>query len=229
MGMRVRRWAAVGLAGTMITVLSVVAIGGTLTTGVGASTPKLSSDSANIAFGDVIVGSDPGPGAPPIEDIRSFYLTNDTGSTVTVDLSTGVTYSGPGAGDYTLVPSIACSSGGTITLTPDTPCNMEVYFRPSASGDRSARMTIKASDSTMTSVSLSGTGSPTLTAVPASLSFGPGIPTHRRLNRTWHQAATRSLRRCRAGPLRARRNRRGCACRAAADAVMCRRRPCKVM
>ena len=83
-----------------------------------------------------------------------------------------MTYSGPGAGDYTLVPPNSCSSGGTITLTPNSPCLMEVYFRPSETGDRSATMTITASDSSSTSVSLSGTGSPTLTAVPGMLNFG---------------------------------------------------------
>ena len=173
MGMRVRRGAAVGFAAALITVLSVVAVGGGLVTGAGASAPKLSTDTANLSFGDVPVGANAGPGTPNIEDVRGFYLNNETGSTVTVDLTTGVRYSGAGAGDYSVVMPNGCPGGstGTITLTPSYSCVIDVYFHPSAVGDRSATMTITASDSTSTSVTLSGTGSPTLTAVPSSLSF----------------------------------------------------------
>ena len=173
--MRTRRGVLLGMAGALITALSLVAVGGGLATGAGASTPKLSTFPANssVAFGDVPVGTDAGPGENTLEEINSFYLSNETGSTVTVDLSTGVSYSGPGAGDYTLDASFCPGyNTGTITLTPSYQCLVEVYFQPSALGDRSATLTITASDSTNTVVGLSGTGSPTLTAVPDSLSFG---------------------------------------------------------
>ena len=175
--MRTRRGVLLGMAGALITALSLVAVGGGLATGAGASTPKLSTFPANsrVAFGNVPVGTDAGPGEnTTLLEINSFYLDNESGSTVTVDLSTGVNYSGPGAGDYTLVPSNGCPgyNTGTITLTPSFECLMEVYFDPSVLGDRSATMTITASDSTNTVVGLSGTGSPTLTRPPDSLSFG---------------------------------------------------------
>ena len=54
------------------------------------------------------VGTDAGPGENTLEEINSFYLSNENGSTVTVDLSTGVTQSGAGAGDYTLDPVTSC-------------------------------------------------------------------------------------------------------------------------
>ncbi len=138
----------------------------------GASTPKLSADPINLSFGDVPVGANSGPGIPNIEDIRGFTLNNGTGSTVTVDLATGVSYSGAGAGDYSPVMPNGCIGAGTITLIADSSCFIDVYFHPSAVGDRSATMTITGSDSTTTVVSFSGFGTPTLTATPGSLSFG---------------------------------------------------------
>ena len=168
--MRSQRGVAVGLAGALITALSLVAVGG-LVTGAGASTPALatSPSNSNVSFGDVPLGTRAGPGQNTLNDTNSFYLSNNGVSTVTVDLSTDVTYAGPGAADYTLVPTPGCSgaSTGTLTFTPSYQCLMEVYFSPGALGDRSATMTIKASDDTSTSVGLSGTGSPT-----ASLNFG---------------------------------------------------------
>ena len=169
--MRVRQWTTVGL-GALITVLVLVAMGGALGSGAGASSPKLSADPDSLSFGAVPVGANAGPGAPNIEDIREFSLNNGTSSTVTIDLTTGVSVSGAGAGDYSLVMANGCISAGTITVIPDSSCPLDVYFHPSAVGDRSATMTITASDSTITVVSLSGTGSPTLTAAPGSLSFG---------------------------------------------------------
>ena len=175
MGVRVRRVTATALAGALTTAISVIAVGANLTTGAGASTPKLSTSpaSSTVAFGDVPIGTTAGPGVNTSIEITSFYLSNETGSTVTVDLSTGVSYSGPGAGDYTLDASFCPGySTGTITLTASYQCLMRVYFHPSALGDRSANMNITASDSTSTVVGLTGTGSPTLTALPGSLSFG---------------------------------------------------------
>jgi hypothetical protein len=118
-----------------------------------------------VSFGDVSLGTRAGPGQSTLNDTDSFYLSNDGVSTVTVDLLTDVTYSGLGAGDYTLVPTPSCS--GALTFTPSYQCLMEVYFSPHGLGDRSATMTVKACDGSSTSVGLSGTGSPT-----ASLSFG---------------------------------------------------------
>ena len=97
----------------------------------------------------------------------SFWLNNEYPSTVTVDLSTGVSFSGQGANDYVLsVPGCAGSSTGTITMTPGYSCLMDVDFYPGAPGDRSATMTINASAGAPASANLSGTGTPNI------LSFG---------------------------------------------------------
>ncbi len=114
---------------------------------------------ANLSFGDVPVGTHSGP--------DSFWLNNDYPSTVTVDLSTGVSFSGPGVGDYRLaVPGCAGSSTGTITMTPGYSCLMNVTFYPGALGDRSATITINPSIGAPGTVNLAGTGTPN------TLSFG---------------------------------------------------------
>ena len=176
MGIRIRRGPAAGFAVAVIAALSFVAIGDGVATAANASVPALATSPSNstVAFGDVPLGTEAGPGENTSTEINSFYLSNDTGSTVTVDLSTGVTYAGPGAGDYSLDPSAGCPGGtsGTITLTPSYECLVGVYFSPSALGDRSATLTLTASDSSTTSVDLTGTGTSTLTAAPDSLSFG---------------------------------------------------------
>ncbi len=164
------RWRDLGLLGLCLLLVPVL-VGGPAPI-VGASTPHLSADQVTLSFGDVIVGSNSGPGLPNIENIRTFSLFNASGSTVTIDVASEVIYSGAGADDYSLVLPNGCITAGTLTVLPDTSCPIEVYFHPSAAGDRPATMTIEASDSTTTVVSLSGTGTPTLTASPGSLSFG---------------------------------------------------------
>ena len=153
-----------GLAGVLITALSIVTIGGSLTTGAGASTPRDTIPPvAYMSFGDVPLGASAGPGNTGL--MTGFYLS--TGQTTTVNLSTDVIQSGPGAGDYTLVPSTGCVGAGTgiITLPGNALCLMNIYFTPSALGDRSATMRINESDGGYDTVGLSGTGTP-------SLSFG---------------------------------------------------------
>jgi hypothetical protein len=117
---------------------------------------------ANLSFGQVTLGTyatlNPVTYEPP-----GFYLRNITDtSTVTVDLSTGVSFSGPGANDYVLIPPPAPNchiSGHTVTMTPRYNCFIGVDFYPGALGDRSATATITASDGSKAFVNLSGTGS----------------------------------------------------------------------
>jgi hypothetical protein len=174
--MRVRRDAAMGLAGVLIIALSVVSVGGTLTTEAGASMPKLLTvvPYNGVDCGHVPVGATAGPcGNDGASEFYSFAIINGSAATVTINLSTGVVYGGPGAGDYTLDAHFCQDySTGTITMTAGYQCTMEVFFHPSAVGDRSATMTITASDSSSTVISLTGTGAPTLTATPGSVSFG---------------------------------------------------------
>ncbi len=168
MGGRVRRGVVAALAGALLVALSVVANG----SGAGASSPRLNTTVgtagcsgidgeciASLSFGDVPVGTHMGP--------DSFWLNNEYPSTVTVDLSTGVSFSGPGADDYRLaVPGCAGSSTATITMTPGYSCLMNVSFYPGALGDRWATMTINPSVGAPASINLSGTGTPNI------LSFG---------------------------------------------------------
>ena len=168
MGVRTRRGVVIALAGAVL--VMVLEVAGS--TGAGAtSSPRLNTTVgtsgcigpvqcvANLSFGNVPVGTHMGP--------DSFWLNNDYTSTVTVDLSTGVSLSGPGANDYVLqVPGCAGSSTGTITMTPGYSCLIDMTFYPGAPGDRSATMTINASAGAPTTVDLSGTGTPNI------LSFG---------------------------------------------------------
>ncbi len=176
MGLRMHRTVPMLLAVLACSTLALVAIGEATTTGAGASTPAISTSPAEstVSFGNVAVGATAGPGENTAVEITSFYLMNGSGSTVTVNLSTGVHYSGPGSSDYSLVASGGCVGAGTSTLTftPSYECLMEVFFHPGAVGDLSATLTITASDLTNTVVSLLGTGTPTLTALPGSLNFG---------------------------------------------------------
>ena len=165
--MRVRRRVVAAMAGGLLVALSVVLAG----SGVGASSPRLNTTvgtagcsgpgecMASLSFGDVPLGTHMGP--------QSFWLNNDYPTTVTVDLSTGVSLSGPGASDYRLtVPGCAGSSTGTVTMTPGYSCLMNVSFYPGALGDRSATMTINPSVGAPGTINISGTGTQNI------LSFG---------------------------------------------------------
>ena len=90
--------------------------------------------------------------------MNGFYIS--TGQTTTIDLSTDVIQSGPGAGDYTLVPTTGCVGAGTgiITLPGGALCLMQVYFTPGGLGNRSATMTIHESDGGYEIVNLNGVG-----------------------------------------------------------------------
>ena len=80
---------------------------------------------------------------------------------VTIDLSTDLSFTGPGADDYVVVPertgSAACfGTGSTIGLDQfGYQCAVDVYFYPGAVGDRSATMMIQNTPV----LNLSGTGS----------------------------------------------------------------------
>ncbi len=151
------------LAGALLIALSVVASG----TGAGALNPRMNTTVgtsgctgpgeciASVSFGNVPVGTHPGP--------DNFWLNNDYPATATVDFSTGLYFSGPGnASDYSVVPSAGCpgASTGTITMTSGYSCLISVYFSPSALGDRSTQLIITPSIGAPGTVNLSGTGTP---------------------------------------------------------------------
>ena len=111
LGLRIRRGAAISSAGALVVMLSVVAINfRDFATGVGAATPRNTiPPTAFMTFGDVPLGTYFGPR----QHWSNGSLLISTGQTTTIDLATGVTQSGPGAGDYTLVPSTGCLGVGT--------------------------------------------------------------------------------------------------------------------
>ena len=154
MGLRVRRGAAVVLAGALITALPIVDVGSGLEAGAGASSPALTPSTTSLSFEDTTLGN----GSDP----QDFYLTNDSAGYVSLDLSTEVSFSGPGADDYFVMPPGYASgiptrctlSGSIVTFAPGASCDLNVYFYPDGVGDRSATMTIQGAGP----MYLSGTG-----------------------------------------------------------------------
>jgi hypothetical protein len=158
-----------GVAVALTTALCVVSMG----PDAGASTSTLSTSVgvagcsgggvcvADVPFGDVTLGTYSN-WDPTRYEAAGFYLNNGGSSTVTVDLSKGVSLSGAGADDYVLIPPAAPNCyivGNTITLTAGYSCFMNVDFYPGRIGDRSATMTITASDGSRAQVKLMGSGS----------------------------------------------------------------------
>jgi hypothetical protein len=133
-------------------------------TGTGGSTATATLLPASLSFGTVAVGS--------TSAAKSSTLT-DTSTTIALNISS-ITLTGTNAADFKLSASSTCPSSGTIN--PQGNCLVTITFSPTASGARSATLTVFDNTSTGSqTVSLSGTGSastPTATLLPANLSFG---------------------------------------------------------
>jgi hypothetical protein len=119
---------------------------------------------ATLGFGSVAVGS--------TSAAKSSTLT-DTSTTVALNISS-ITLTGANPGDFKITSASTCPNPGTIQ--PLATCLVTVTFTPTATGARSATLTV--SDNTSAgsqTVSLTGTGTTALataTLIPASLSFG---------------------------------------------------------
>jgi hypothetical protein len=97
---------------------------------------------------------------------QQVTVTNDSSSTIPISMA----MSGANAGDF-LISSTTCGA----TLFAGSSCGAAVAFSPTATGSRSATLTLISSDGKPTQpVSLSGNGIPAVdaTASPSSLSFG---------------------------------------------------------
>ena len=118
----------------------------------GSVQPSIEAGSAALSFGSTTLGT--------YSDPQTLYVDNRGASTVTIDLSTDVTFSGAGADDYLVTPSSQCNGNGvsTVVLISQFGCDLDVSFFPGALGARPATMTITASDGTTAAVALSGTG-----------------------------------------------------------------------
>lgn len=112
---------------------------------------------ASLNFGNQTVGT---PGAP-----QNATLTNDTTGSLTI---TGISVTGADSGDYSQTNNCGTSLG------TGTSCMINVTFKPSATGTRTATLTVTDSDpSSPQTTSLTGTGTqPAVTLSPASLNFG---------------------------------------------------------
>jgi hypothetical protein len=134
----------------------------------GAGVPTLTAFSSKfdsqgvVDFGGTLLGTFTGPDDVNIQ--LSEGLASDT-----INLTSGVSFTGPGADDYAVSPSAGCAGDGvnTVVLQPiyldyglpgPSDCTLNVSFFPGALGDRSATMTIQGSIGTSVAVALSGHG-----------------------------------------------------------------------
>jgi len=133
-------------------------------TGSGTSLATATLLPATLGFGSIAVGS--------TSAAQSSTLT-DTSTTVALNISS-IALSGANPGDFTISSASTCPTSGTIQ--PLATCLVAITFSPTASGSRSATLTV--SDNTSAgsqTVSLTGTGTvtnATATLLPATLSFG---------------------------------------------------------
>ena len=152
--MSIRGWTRrtlVGLASVFLGGASLIAVGmGGAGVSAGAASPHLLMSSQS--FPDTTLGTY-SPSTDPA-------VLSNSGSTDTIDLNTDVSFTGPGADDYVIMPG-NCSGDGvsTIVLQTGQSCTPVIDFYPGALGNRSATMMIQGSaDTTALSVSLTGTG-----------------------------------------------------------------------
>jgi hypothetical protein len=126
-----------------------------------ATTPSF-TDPASINFGGATLGTFAGPDTFDLESAPGL-------ASNTVNLSTGVTITGPGANDYSVTPTPGCAGDGVNTIVfpgydsnsplPSTAtCAMQVFFLPGTLGARSATITIQGSIGSSVSINLSGSG-----------------------------------------------------------------------
>lgn len=133
-------------------------------TGAAAAAPQatVSLDSSNLAFGNQVVGS---AGAS-----RTVTVSNTGAASLTFS---GITVTGTAASDFTSAGTCAVAA----VVAAGGHCSVVVTFAPTATGARSAVLTLasNASNSNV-AVALGGTGQamgvPAVTLAPATLSFG---------------------------------------------------------
>src|ERR1041384_6633680 len=136
-------------------------------TGTGTPAAAIVVTPASHDFGSVYLGQSSAP--------VDFTITN-TGI-VSVGTLLSLSYTGPGAADYTFSPGTCVAA---IAIAPGASCTFRLSFTPQATGPRPATLTVTARDlsSTVasTTVNLAGTGTaPTLIALtiaPNTFRFG---------------------------------------------------------
>ncbi len=176
------RKAALLLTTICLGALSLVALGGVGGRAqAGEATPGLTLSSSTgggtVDYGEVGIGDDMGV-TPPFSGTGGIVLGDTDSTTVTVDLSTGVAYTGADPNDWVLTPLRSsdpnpCQGTGTQVILPsNTSCNLTITFSPGALGPRSATLMITGSDGSTASIDLTGTGVPTLSLMASNVNFG---------------------------------------------------------
>jgi hypothetical protein len=168
--MPIRSWAkkaSGGLAGALLCGMSLLVAGGVAATPpAGAVTPANVTQAipTALAFPDTPLGTyttlgGPLPDGTPADGLY-FLNRGQTQQTDDIDLTSDVTFSGPGADDYVISPGSCGSASATVlVIVPGDFCYPDISFFPGALGDRAATLTIQGSeDPTPISVSLDGTG-----------------------------------------------------------------------
>lgn len=131
-------------------------------TGSASATGNVSVSPTSVTWGSVAVGNTSGA--------KSVTLTNTGSSAVSIS---SIAFTGTNAGDF----SIGTNSCGS-SLGASSTCTISMYFKPTASGTRTATLTFTDNDaSSPQRIAVSGTGtggsnSGTMSASPTSLSFG---------------------------------------------------------
>jgi len=129
-----------------------------------ASVPTATLLPSSLNFGSITVGS--------ASSAQSSTLT-DTSATVALKI-TSITLTGADPGDFLLTKSSTCPNSGTIN--PLKTCLVTVTFTPTATGARSATLTVNDNTSGGSqTISLNGFGEaalPTATLLPSTLNFG---------------------------------------------------------
>ena len=154
----VHRGAKLSLAGVVLGALSLVGLAvpgsgiasATIVNNISASVPSLGFTQTTL--GTVVE--------------QEFAILNVTNAQVTIDVSTGFTYSGPDPNDFVAIPDLSSCvlNGDVVSLAPDgdpsSTCGVDVFFLPGALGQRSATLTVDSTDTTVqgATVALNGTG-----------------------------------------------------------------------
>jgi hypothetical protein len=118
----------------------------------GATSPTLSVTPGILNFGEITPGTYTGP--------LAFTVTNNSAASDSINVVSGISYSGPGSDDYFIVAEDSCPGNrvNIVVLAPGDSCTFDNYFFPGALGERDATVSIDDSANSGVSVSLSGVG-----------------------------------------------------------------------
>jgi hypothetical protein len=137
--MATRGWTktvVLGVVSLFLSGLSLTCIGMAAGPNASAASPHVFEQLASVQFSPTTLGTFS-------TSISPVTLDNDISSQTTIDLTSDVSISGPGANDYVMTPGNCPGDGvSTIVLAAFQSCNPEIDFYPGALGSRSATISI---------------------------------------------------------------------------------------